>query len=114
MPQAVAEVVGLKALMKDVNKLTKDERSPLFAAMKEAGYRAVQPIVPATRGELPSSDRKDSATHHRGALAASLRASAYRSGAAVRFGSKKVPFAGWIEFGGRRHKPHESARIFIK
>jgi hypothetical protein len=112
--QAIAEVVGLKALMKDINRLTKDERSPLFARMKEAGYEAVKPIVPAARSPIPSSDRKESKTHKHGALAASVRASGYRSGAAVRMGSKsKVPYAGWMEFGGTRHKPHDSTREFI-
>lgn len=112
--QAVAEVVGLKALMKDVNRLTKDERSPLFAAMKEAGYNAIKPVVPATRGELPHSDRPRSRTHIPGALSGSIRASAYRSGAAVRMGSKTVPQAGWIEFGGTRKQPHVSSRQFVK
>jgi len=112
MPQAVAEVVGLKALMKDINQLTKDERSPLFAAMKQAGYDAIKPVVPAARGEIPTSDRRETRTHQPGALSSSLRASAYRSGAAVRMGSPKVPFAGWMEFGGKRHRPHESSRSF--
>jgi phage gpG-like protein len=112
--QALAQVVGLKALMKDVNRLTKDERGPLFAAMKEAGYNAVKPVVPAARGALPVSDRKAGSSHRPGALAGSLRASAYRSGAAVRMGSKSVPYAGWVEFGGTRKRPHASSRPFLR
>ena len=114
MVQPVAEVVGLKALIRDINHLTKDESSPLFARMKEAGYEAVKPIVPAARSPIPSSDRRESKTHKHGALAASVRASGLRSGAAVRMGSKsKVPYAGWMEFGGTRHAPHDSTREFI-
>jgi len=110
--QAIAQVVGLKALMKDVDRLCKNERSALFAAMKKAGYRAVSPIVPAARASLPHSDRRPSRTHKPGALAGSLRASGYRSGAGVRMGGTKVPYAGWVEFGGRR--PDGSEREYIQ
>jgi hypothetical protein len=110
--QAQASVVGLKALMRDVDKLCKDERSPLWAAMKQAGYNAVKPVVPATRARLPHSGRKDSKHHKAGLLAGTVRATGYRSGAGVRMGSKKVPYAGWVEFGGKRSRPHESQRPF--
>jgi hypothetical protein len=96
--QALAQVVGLKALMKDVNGLCKDERSALFAAMKKAGYTAVLPVVGRTRSALPVAD--PGRVRRPGALAASLRASAYRSGAAVRMGSKAEPYAGPVDFGG--------------
>lgn len=96
--QALAQVIGLKALMKDVDGLCKNERSALFAAMKKAGYAAVQPIVGRTRGSLPVGTA--SRGHRSGALAGSLRVSAYRSGAAVRMGSKSVPYAGPVDFGG--------------
>lgn len=110
--QALASIVGIKALMKDVDKLCKDERSALFAAMKRAGYAAVSPIVTRTRGELPHSERRSSRTHRPGALAASARATGYRSGAAARMGSTKVPYAGWVEFGGSR--PDGSRRPFVQ
>jgi hypothetical protein len=29
-------------------------------------------------------------------------------------GSKAVPWAGWVEFGGTRHKPFTSSRPFVK
>ena len=109
----VVAIQGLKALERDINRLTKDVRSPLYAAMKRAGYRAVQPIVPATRSRLPQSDRPKSASHRPGRLAGSVRPSSYRSGAGVRMGSKAVPYAGWVEFGGTRHDPWESEREFV-
>jgi hypothetical protein len=110
MPAAVATVVGLRALMKDVDKLCKDERSALFAAMKKAGYDAVKPVAVATKAALPVSERQH--VQARGALKGSVRASAYRSGAAVRMGSKRVPWAGWMEFGGTRKRPHPSTREY--
>jgi hypothetical protein len=112
--QALAQIVGIKALMKDIDKQCKDERSALFSAMKKAGYAAVAPVVPATRAALPHSDRKDTHWHKSGALSSSVRASAYRSGAAVRMGSKSQPQAGWVEFGGTRRRPHLSERPFVK
>lgn len=113
MAEGGVRLVGIKALLKDVDKLTHDERSPLFAAMKRAGYNAVKPVATATREKIPDSTRKDSATHKHGALAGSVRPSAYRSGAAVRMGSKKAPFAGWMEFGGTRLRPNKSSRPFF-
>ena len=62
-------VVGAQALRKDIDRLCRDERSPLFNAMKRAGYAAVQPVVPATRARIPSSGRRNSRWHKTGALA---------------------------------------------
>ena len=114
MPAALVKVNGLTALRKDIDRLTKDEKGPLFNAMKRAGYAAVQPIVPAARTRIPHSARRPGRTHRPDALADSIRASAYRSGAAVRMGGKQAPQAGWMEFGGVRHQPHDSSRPFIK
>jgi len=106
----VVGVVGLKALLKDIDRLTTDERGPLFNAMKRAGYHAVTPVVGRTREALPVTPRRGVEP---GRLAMSTRASGTRSGAAVRMGSKTVPYAGWVEFGGQRRRPHLSERPFI-
>jgi len=29
-------------------------------------------------------------------------------------GRVSVPYAGWVEFGGTRHRPHDSSRPFVK
>jgi hypothetical protein len=114
MVEPLVAVVGAKALRKDINRMTKDERSPLYSAMKKAGYAAISPIVPAARAAIPQSDRKASGRHRPGALAGSIRASAYKSGAAIRMGSKAVPWAGWVEFGGTRRRPRVSERPYVK
>jgi len=114
MPAPAVQIKGLTALRKDVDAMTKDDKGPLFNAMKRAGYQAVQPIVPAARTRIPTSSRRPGRTHQPGALANSIRASAYRSGAAVRMGGKPVPFAGWMEFGGLRRRPFPSSREFVK
>jgi hypothetical protein len=108
----VVAIVGVKALSKDINKLTDDVRGPLFKAIQAAGKAAADPVAAATRSALPTSDRPN--VPGAGQLAASVRTSGTRTGAAVRMGTKRVPWAGWVEFGGTRHKPFQSSRPFVK
>ena len=108
---AVVAVVGIKALSKDINRLTADQRGPLLKAMIAAGKTAADPVAAATRTALPHSERK---TPDAGRLAGSVRTSGTRTGASVRLGSKAVPWAGWVEFGGARHRPWQSSREFVK
>ena len=53
-------------------------------------------------------------TDHDGQLGGDIRVSATRTGAAVRMGRASIPYAGWVEFGGRRKSPHNSTRPFVK
>jgi hypothetical protein len=92
----------MKALYADMARLGADT-GPLVKALSAAGRLAVEPIAAATRSALP---------HVTGALAGDVRTSASRTGAAVRYGRAKLNYAGWIEFGGTRHRPHESSRPF--
>ena len=114
MADVVVKIEGLTALRKDVDRMCTDQRGPMFAALKQAGYAAVAPIVPAARDRIPASDRPRSGYHRPGGLQNSIRASAYRSGAAVRMGSNAEPEAGWMEFGGTRHAPHNSSRSYAR
>ena len=107
----VVAIVGIKALAKDINKLADDTKGPLFKAIVAAGKTAAEPVAAATRSALPRSDRQ---TDDAGLLAGSVRSSGTRTGASVRMGSKTVPWAGWVEFGGTRHKPFVSSREFVK
>jgi hypothetical protein len=106
--QAVVGVYGLKALRKDISQQLDDPRSELYNALKRAGYGAVKPIVPAVRSALPHGDRTT------GTLANDVRASGTRTGGSVWMGRKAVPYAGWVEFGGSRRKPHYSSRQYVK
>jgi hypothetical protein len=114
MAKPLVTIVGAKALRHDVNRLVDDISGPLYKAMAQAGYDAVQPIVARTRADLPVSARAETVTHRPGRLAASVRASRIRTGGVVRMGSARVPWAGWVEFGGTRHRPHESYRPIVK
>ena len=102
MAAPVVGVVGMQAIRKDLNRMTQDVRSPLYDALKRAGYAAVKEIVPTARARMSSRS---------GRLANSVRASGYGSGAAVRMGSAAVPYAGWVDFGGSR--PDGSAREYL-
>jgi HK97 gp10 family phage protein len=107
---AVVGVVGLNALARDIKRLTTDEASPLFEAMKAAGRKAAGPVADRARGTIPV----DTGTDHDGRLRDDVRVTATRTGAAVRMGRKTIPYAGWVEFGGSRKKPHTSSRTFVK
>ena len=109
MAALLVGIVGAKALRRDINRLTDDIKSPLYKAMAQAGYEAVQPIVARTR----SATRTGSGPRASGTrLEGTVRASRTRTGGAVRMGRANVPYAGWVEFGGVRHSPHESTREY--
>jgi hypothetical protein len=104
-PPATVGIVGLRALRRDIKAQTDETSSALFAAMKQAGRRAAEPVAAATVSNLPRVS---------GRLSSDVRITATRTGAAVRMGRKPLPYAGWVEFGGRRKRPHDSQRPFVK
>ena len=93
MAQApLAQVVGLKALIKDLSKMTDPRSGAMVKAMVAAGKQSMDPIANAVRSAYPSDS---------GNLRGSVRQSGTRTGAVVRVGSKaKVPYAGPVDFGG--------------
>ena len=104
-------LVGMAALRRDLRRMSDDQSSPLYAAIKAAGKQAAEPVAGRTRSSLPVDDR-DSSWNHPGRLSGTVRTSGTRTGAAVRMGLARVPYAGWIEFGGRR--PDGSSREFVR
>jgi hypothetical protein len=102
MADPVVSVVGMRALRRDINRLTEDQRSPLYTAIRAAGKHAVEPVAERVRAGLP---------HVTGTLAGDVRTSGTRTGGAVRMGRATVPYAGWIEFGGSR--PDGSTRAWV-
>jgi hypothetical protein len=95
-------VIGLKALSKDLGKMT-GPNGPMLKAMQQAARQAIEPVAAASRAALP----KDS-----GGLAGDVRVTATRTGAAVRMGRSSLRYAGWVEFGGTRRTPHRSTRPY--
>jgi hypothetical protein len=84
------DVVGLRALVRDVNRLC-DDAGPLNKALSAAGRAAAEPVAAATRSALPDVT---------GTLRGDVRVLAARSGAKVAMGRGSIPYAGPVEFGG--------------
>jgi hypothetical protein len=90
--KALAAVVVLNALYKDLAKLSDPRSGDLAKALVQAGVDAMTPIANAVRTAYP---------HKTGHLAGSVKVTKSRTGAAVRVGSKvKIPYAGPVDFGG--------------
>jgi hypothetical protein len=102
MAAPVIGLVGMSALRRDMKRLTDDDRSALYAAIKAAGKNAAEPVAARTRSTVANAT---------GRLGGSVRTSGTRTGAAVRMGKASVPYAGWIEFGGAR--PDGSSREYL-
>ena len=104
----VIGIVGMKALRKDVANILDDD-GPLNKAMIAAGKAAVEPVAAATAAALPKVDVQGQSSR----LVDTVRWSGTRTGASVRMGTRAVPWAGWVEFGGHRRLPHDSSRPFV-
>jgi bacteriophage HK97-gp10 putative tail-component len=105
MPEPTVAVVGLKALARDLSKASDERAGALLRYLKDAGREAAQPVASAARSAVPND---------KGRLQGDIRVTATRTGAAVRMGRKTVPYAGWVEFGGTRRRPHVSRRDFVQ
>jgi hypothetical protein len=90
MAAPTVAVVGMSALRRDVGRLTGDA-GPLNAKLRDAGRQAAEPVAAATRETVP----RDSGT-----LEGTVRVTASKTGAAVRMGYARVPYAGPVDFGG--------------
>jgi hypothetical protein len=84
-------LVGLNALNRDIKRAT-DNAGPIYAVMAQAGKEAAAPVASQARSTYPVGPT--------GRLAADVRVSGTRSGAAVRVGRASIPYAGAVDFGG--------------
>lgn len=103
-PEPTVGVIGMRAIRRDLNKMADDVSSPVYAAIKEAGKQAANPVAQRARATVPKVNDR---------LSNDIRVSGTKTGAAIRMGRVTIPYAGWVEFGGRRKAPHESTRTFI-
>jgi hypothetical protein len=90
MPPAM-KIVGVEQMRRDLLRLFDDRRGAALVELKAAGRAAADPVVARTRETLP---------HKSGKLRDSLRVSPTRSGATIRMGRARVPYAGPVDFGG--------------
>jgi hypothetical protein len=91
MPAPLVEVVGLKAFQRDLRKLSDPTAGDLAKVLVQAGRDALTPIAYQVRDAYPAIT---------GTLRGTVRITSSRTGAAIRVGSKKVPYAGPVDFGG--------------
>jgi hypothetical protein len=89
------EILGLREVQRDLNKLGDDTKNE----MKDTHKEAAEVVVMGAKRLVP---------YRTGALAASIRALATKSSGRVRAGSASVPYAGPIHFGwpARRIAPN--------
>lgn len=87
-PGIIIAVDGLDELRRDLRRVDK-----VFfdRAFKTAGREVAEPIAARVRSVLPRRS---------GRLAGTVRVATIRTGAALRVGSKRVPYVGPVEFGG--------------
>jgi hypothetical protein len=88
------EILGLREVQRDLNKLGDDTKNK----MKDTHKEAAEVVVMGAKRLVP---------YRTGALAASIRALATKSSGRVRAGSASVPYSGPIHFGwpARQIKP---------
>ena len=91
--QPKVEVHGVDELFRGTDKLV----GRIVDITPEAFERIANLAVAQVRAKVPSRT---------GALAASTRAGKTKKRVYVRTGKAKVPYAGWIEFGGTRGRPY--------
>ena len=97
MPDVKVDVIGLRALIRDLKRMG-DPGSAVLADMAAAGHRAAEPVAAAIESALPHVDVPGG--HPAGTIAATTRILGTKSGAKVAVGSKRLPYAGPLEFGG--------------
>ena len=95
-------IVGAQEFMNDVRRASA-ERGAIETATSQAALGLMNPVAGVTRSVVP---------HGTGGLASDVRVNKSRSGATIRMGSPSVRYAGWVDFGGHRRAPHESARDY--
>lgn len=91
------EITGLKELKKQLKQVDKDAPKELRKAANQAA-------------DLVAGEAKTRVPHRRGAARKTIKAASTQTAARVAGGSKKVPYYGWLDFGGTI-RPYPNQRI---
>lgn len=91
MANPVVTVVGLKAFQRDLARMSDPSSGTLLRDMRLAAADALTPVLYNVRQAYP---------YQTGRLRGSVRRTRQRTGAGIRVGSKQVPYAGPVDFGG--------------
>lgn len=95
------EIKGLREFSRQLRKLDND----LPKGLRLIGNDAANVVVDKARPLIPRLT---------GAAAGSLKAKSTRTAARVSAGGRKVPYYGWLDFGGRVGRHNSVSRPFMK
>jgi phage gpG-like protein len=95
------KITGLAEFNRSLRQL--DRNAP--KALRLVGNEAAQSVVKDAQANAPKLS---------GALSASIKASSTRTSARVREGGAKVPYAGFIDYGGNVGRNGATQREFVK
>lgn len=91
--------------LKEFQRALRNVEDGLQKQLRVALNAGAEIIVDAARAQMPRRS---------GAAAASIRAQSSQREARILGGSKKAPYVGWLEFGGRVGRNKATKRPFIK
>lgn len=97
-------VEGLREFLRNLRTI--DRQLP--KAARQAGNTAAQLVVDDAKPRVPIGPG------HRGHAKDSIRVASTQSAVRVRAGGKKIPYYGWLDFGGRVGINRSVSRPFIK
>lgn len=98
---APIKIRGLAEFNRSLRKLDKDAPK----ALRLVGNEAAQSVVKGAQADVPTLT---------GAASASIKASSTRTSARVRAGGNKVPYYGFLDYGGNVGRYGSTQREFIK
>lgn len=97
----VIRVEGLKEFRRNLRQLDRN----LPKGLRHAGNEAAQIVVATAKPRVPRLT---------GRAAGSIKAASTATAARVQGGSKRVPYYGFLDFGGRVGRRHSVKRPFLK
>ncbi len=102
---ARVKMFGVAQMQRDLKRLFDEDRGGATVALKAAGKEAAEPVLARVRAELPNRT---------GNLRGTLRVSPTKTGANIRLGTKKYPYAGAVDFGGYPRPGKQAAPTGIR
>jgi hypothetical protein len=95
------KIAGLRELQAALKSIDGESQKQLRGVLNQAADM----VVTSARREIPART---------GAAAGSLKVASSQREARVKFGSAKVPYAGWLDYGGKVGRKKSNVRPFVK
>ena len=97
-----AQLVGWDALQNDIGRLAAKD-GDLDTALRQTAQQLAAGPAATARSAVPITT---------GRMGGSITVATNQAGATVRMGGPSVPYAGFVDFGGRRQSPHLTERPY--